>query len=51
VKNTRGGGELVRARLRVGHGKLYGRGSSESCSLGRRICGSCVMLEMTLSQA
>jgi len=23
--NARGGGELVRARLTVGHGKLYGR--------------------------
>ena len=47
----RGGGELVRVHLRVGHGKLYGRGSSESCSLGRRIYGSHVMLEMTWSQA
>jgi hypothetical protein len=46
VKNERGGGEHVRARLRVGHAKLYGRGSSESCSLRRRICGLRVMLEM-----
>jgi len=49
VKNPGGSGELVRASLRVSYGRValwLGDGSSESCSLGRRICGLRVMLKM-----